>query len=141
MSAGTGVLHSEQNPSRTGAVHFLQIWILPEKQGLAPSYEQKTFPEAEKRGKLRLLGSRDGRDGSITVHQDVALYGTVLAPGERVEYGLGQGRHAWVQVTRGGITLNGNPLRAGDGAALSDVSALELVGDGEKAEVLLFDLA
>jgi hypothetical protein len=141
MSAGTGVLHSEMNPSRGQAVHFLQIWILPEKQGLKPSYEQKSFPESERRGKLRLLASRDGRDGSVTVHQDVSLYGSVLEAGERVEYALGAGRHAWVQVIKGGVTVNGNPLRAGDGAAVSDASALELVGDGQKAEVLLFDLA
>ncbi|HKB23567.1 MAG TPA: pirin family protein [Methylomirabilota bacterium] len=139
MSAGTGVMHSEFNPSRTEPVHFLQIWILPGTRGLDPSYEQKPFPEAEKRGRLRLIASRDGRDGSVTIHHDASVYAAVLAPGERVALALADGRHAWVQVARGAVTLNGEALGAGDGAALSREPALTLVAV-ERAEVLVFDL-
>jgi len=139
MSAGTGVMHSEFNPSRTEPVHFLQIWILPGTRGLDPSYEQKPFPEAEKRGRLRLIASRDGRDGSVTIHLDASVYAAVLAPGERVALALADGRHAWVQVARGAVTLNGEALGAGDGAALSREPALTLVAV-ERAEVLVFDL-
>lgn len=140
MSAGTGVMHSEFNPSRTEPVHFLQIWILPGTRGLEPSYEQKHFPEAEKRGRLRLIASRDGRDGSVTIHHDASVYAAVLAPGERVALALADGRHAWVQVARGAVTLNGEMLGAGDGAALSREPALTLVA-AEPAEALVFDLA
>lgn len=140
MSAGTGVMHSEFNPSRTEPVHFLQIWILPGTRGLEPSYEQKHFPEAEKRGRLRLIASRDGRDGSVTIHHDASVYAAVLAPGERVTLALADGRHAWVQVARGAVTLNGEMLGAGDGAALSREPALTLVA-AEPAEALVFDLA
>ena len=139
MSAGTGVMHSEFNPSRTEPVHFMQIWILPGTRGLDPSYEQKPFPEAEKRGRLRLIASRDGRDGSVTIHHDASVYAAVLAPGERVALALADGRHAWVQVARGAVTLNGEALGAGDGAALSREPALTLVAV-ERAEVLVFDL-
>jgi quercetin 2,3-dioxygenase len=140
MSAGSGVMHSEYNPSATDVVHFLQIWIVPESRNLPPSYEQKTFADAEKQGRLRLVASRDGRDGSVTVHQDAALYATRLAAGERVVHEVSAGRHLYVQVTRGAIELGGEALVAGDGAALSDVSRLELTGSAD-AEALLFDLA
>jgi len=139
MTAGTGVLHSEYNPSRKDPVHFLQIWILPEKKGLKPGYEQKAFPEAERRNRLRLVASRDGRDGSLTIHQDAELYTTLLQKGQRVAHSLRPGRHAWVQVTRGGITFNGTAMSAGDGAAVSGETSLEF-GASEDAEVLMFDL-
>lgn len=139
MTAGTGVLHSEQNASPTETVHFLQIWIVPERRGLTPGYEQKAFPDAERRGRLRLVASRDGREGSLTVHQDVALYAGLLAPGEQVTHPIPPGRHAWVQVARGELTLNGQPLSAGDGAALADEKALTLNATSN-AEVLVFDL-
>ena len=139
MSAGTGVRHSEQNASRTEPVQFLQIWILPDRRGHAPSYEQKTVPEAERRGRLRLVASGDGRDGSVTLHQDVALWTGVLAEGERAELALAPGRHAWVHVARGAATVNGQALGEGDGAALSDERAVTIEGRG--GEVLVFDLA
>ncbi len=142
MSAGTGVRHSEANPSRDQPVHFLQIWILPSEQGLAPGYEQKAFPEAERRGRLRLVASPDGRDGSVTIHQDARLSIALLAGGERVRHELAKGRRAFVHVARGELTLNGERLRAGDGAAISDEAALEIAGTGDgAAEVLVFDLA
>jgi redox-sensitive bicupin YhaK (pirin superfamily) len=140
MSAGTGVVHSEFNASPSEPVHFLQIWIIPEAKGIAPGYEQKKFAVEERRGKLRLLASRDGRDRSVTVHQDANVYGALLAAGERIDYAIPKSRHAWVHVARGAIELNGQRLEAGDGAAVSDESALQLVGR-EGAEVLLFDLA
>jgi len=140
MTAGTGVRHSEFNASDKAPVHFLQIWLLPEREGLEPGYEQKSFGDAEKRGRLRLVASRDGRDGSVTVHQDVELYATVLAPDDKVAYDLEPGRHAWVQVARGQATLNGELLKEGDGAAISKVERIELQGATD-AEVLLFDLA
>ncbi len=140
MSAGTGIRHSEFNHSKTEPVHFLQIWILPEREGLPPGYEQKSFPLEERRGRLRLIAARDGREGAVTVHQDVDLYVTVLESGERVAHGLAPGRHAWVQVARGGATLNGRPLAEGDGAAVSDEGRIELTATAP-AEVLLFDLA
>jgi hypothetical protein len=140
MSAGTGVLHSEKNPSPTEPVHFLQIWLLPERRGLEPGYEQKRFEPAEKSGRLRLVASRDGRDGAITVHQDVDLYAGLLGPGEEARLVLRPGRHAWVQVARGEITANGQRLRAGDGAAVSDEPALDLAASTD-SEVLVFDLA
>jgi len=139
MSAGTGVTHSEFNPSQTELVHFLQIWILPERAGLPPSYEQRAFPAEEKQGKLRLVASRDGREGSVTIHQAVDLYTSVLAPCEAVTHRLTPGRHAWVQVARGTVTLNDTALSAGDGAAVSK-EALLTVTTKDQAEVLLFDL-
>ncbi len=142
MSAGTGVMHSEFNGSKEEPVHFLQIWIVPDRAGHRPSYEQKAYPEAERRGRLRLVASPDGAEGSTTLHQDARVYATVLAPGERAEHALAAGRHAWVQVARGELALNGTALRAGDGAAVSDERALALVAAGkETAEVLVFDLA
>jgi redox-sensitive bicupin YhaK (pirin superfamily) len=140
MSAGTGITHSEFNASRTEPVHLLQIWLLPERKGLKPSYEQKAFPEAERRGRLRLVASHDGRDGSLTVHQDVSLYAGLLEPGQKVTHRLEPGRSAWVQVARGKVHLNGSALEAGDGAAISKQQEIEL-GSEDVAEILLFDLA
>jgi redox-sensitive bicupin YhaK (pirin superfamily) len=140
MSAGTGVAHSEFNASKTEPVHLYQIWMLPEKQGQKPTYDQKSFSEAEKRGKLRLVASRDGRDGSVKIRQDNELYATMLKAGETVKHELKKDRHAYVQVARGSVKLNGTELREGDGAAISEERALELVGV-QDAEVLVFDLA
>jgi quercetin 2,3-dioxygenase len=140
MSAGTGVTHSEFNASETEPVHLYQIWMFPEKQGLKPAYGQKNFSEAEKRGKLRLLVSPDGRDGSVRIRQDNDLYATVLGAGEKVTHELKPDRHAYVQVARGSVTLNGTKLEEGDGAAISNEKTVELTG-ADKAEVLLFDLA
>ena len=139
MSAGTGVTHSEHNASQADLVHFLQIWILPERRGIAPGYEQKAFAEQETRDTLRLIASRDGREGSITIHQDVDVYATVLGPGKAVRLALRPERHAWVQVARGSVTLNGTPLQQSDGAALSQESAVELTAK-VSTEALLFDL-
>ena len=139
MSAGTGVRHSEFNDSQAQPVHFLQIWIIPDRRGHKPGYEQKTYPEAERRGKLRLVASSDGRDGSVTLHQDVALWAGVLDEGQKAEVALAPGRHAWVHVARGAVTVNGKRLGEGDGAALSDERAVALEGHG--GEVLVFDLA
>jgi redox-sensitive bicupin YhaK (pirin superfamily) len=140
MSAGTGVRHSEMNPSPTRPVHFFQIWLLPERPGIEPGYEQKRFDESEKQGRLRLVAARDGRDGAITVHADADLYAGLLAPGDHVRLDLQPGRHAWIQVARGTISVNGHRLDAGDGAAVSDETALELTASSD-AEVLVFDLA
>jgi quercetin 2,3-dioxygenase len=140
MSAGTGVAHSEFNASSTDPVHFLQIWILPEMHGIAPSYEQKTFPADEMRGRLRLVGARDGRDGAVTIHRDVDLHAGHFDAGETASHRLRPGRIAWVQVARGAITLNGETLAAGDGAALRDIDSLEIAGR-EPSDVLLFDMA
>jgi redox-sensitive bicupin YhaK (pirin superfamily) len=139
MSAGSGIRHSEFNASKSDPVHFLQIWIIPERKGIAPAYEQKAFPDAEKRGRLRLIGSRDGRDGSVTIHQDVDLYATLLGAGDAVEHAIAPGRGGWVQVARGSVSLNGETLREGDGVAVSSSGPLRLAGLGE-AEVLLFDM-
>jgi redox-sensitive bicupin YhaK (pirin superfamily) len=139
MSAGTGIVHSEANASRTETVHLLQIWILPERAGLVPGYEQKEFPASERQGRLRLVASRDGRDGAVTVHQGVELYAALLAPGETAAHRLRPGRQAWLQVARGQVTLNGRPLAAGDGAAVTDEAELTIQAN-EAAEVLLFDL-
>lgn len=140
MSAGTGIRHSEFNASKTDGVHFLQIWIIPEAKGLKPSYEQKTFTTEEKAGKLRLVGSRNGRDGSVTIHQDVDLYAAVLQVGESAMHSLAEGRIAWIQVARGSLFVNGQELRAGDGLAVESAGELRLEGQ-ENAEVLLFDMA
>ena len=142
MSAGTGIRHSEFNASKTAPVHFLQIWIVPSSRGLAPSYEQKAFTQADKRGKLRLVGSRDGRDGSVTIHRDVDLYATLLKKGEGVSHELREGRGAWIQVARGSVELNGHALAAGDGVAIEDAGTIRVNGTtADDAEVLLFDLA
>ncbi len=139
MSAGTGIRHSEFNASASEPVHFLQIWIIPEQAGTAPSYEQKAIPDAERRGKLRLVGSHDGRDGSVTIHRDVDLYAAVLAEGESVAHAIAPGRRGWVQLARGTIRLNGRTMSEGDGAAITSAGELEVEGVSE-AEVLLFDL-
>jgi redox-sensitive bicupin YhaK (pirin superfamily) len=139
MTAGSGVRHSEFNASKTDPVHFLQIWVIPEEQGLKPSYEQKSFSTEEKRGKLRLIGSRDGRENSVTIHQDVDLYATVLKAGEAVSHTIADERGAWVQVVRGAAILNGTRLDAGDGVAVSRSGTLALEGAGD-TEVLLFDM-
>ena len=140
MSAGTGVTHSEFNASETEPVHLYQIWMFPDKQGMKPTYGQKNFSEADKRGKLRLLVSPDGREGSVEIRQDNDLYATVLAKGEKVTHGLKAERHAYVQVARGSVMLNGTRLLEGDGAALSQEKIVQLTGEKD-AEVLLFDLA
>jgi redox-sensitive bicupin YhaK (pirin superfamily) len=143
MSAGTGVRHSEVNPSNDKLVHLLQIWFLPERQGIAPSYEQKECPRAERTGQLRLVASRDGRAGSLTVHQDVHLFSSILEPGQVVEDRLRAERYGWLQVARGTLMLNGELLAAGDSAAISGGGPIELkapVG-GSGCEILLFDLA
>jgi redox-sensitive bicupin YhaK (pirin superfamily) len=140
MSAGTGVIHSEYNASTTDRVHSLQIWILPDRKGRAPEYEQKAFPAEERKGRWRALASPDGRDGSLRIHQDVALYGALLEPGQELAASLPPTRHAWLQVVRGNVTLNGVPLEKGDGAAVSDERSLAIQAV-EPAELLLFDLA
>jgi quercetin 2,3-dioxygenase len=140
MSAGTGITHSEYNPSRQEPVHFLQIWILPDRRGMSPSYEQRDYPAVDRQGRLRLVASRDGREGSVTLHQDAALYSALLGNGEEIEHRLGAGRHAWLQVLRGGIRANGELLRPGDGAGLSEEERVMIRGE-EPAELLLFDLA
>jgi redox-sensitive bicupin YhaK (pirin superfamily) len=145
MTAGTGVRHSEKNASETDPVHFLQIWILPARRGLAPGYEQKHYPDAEKRGRLRLVGSPDGSDGSITIHQDVRLYAGLLDKGQRAAHTLAAGRAAYVHVARGAIEVDGQTLREGDGAALiaREAATLTLAGAGDAdqaGEALLFDL-
>ncbi len=140
MSAGTGVLHSEMNPSPNEPVHFFQIWLLPEKRGIEPTYEQKRFEATEKQGCLKLVAARDAREGSVTINQDVDLYAGVFALGDVAHLGMRPGRHAWVQVARGTLTLNGTKLSQGDGAAVSEEAALDLTATSE-AEVLVFDLA
>jgi quercetin 2,3-dioxygenase len=140
MTAGAGVSHSEANASKSELVHFLQIWLLPGGRGLTPGYEQKTFSRQEKLGRLRLVGSPDGRDGSVTLHADASLYAGVFELGAQAEVALAKDRFAWVHVARGEARVNGKPLRAGDGAALSDERTIEIEGV-DAAEVLAFDLA
>jgi redox-sensitive bicupin YhaK (pirin superfamily) len=141
MSAGTGIMHSEFNASKTEPVHFLQIWILPAEKGIAPGYEQKHFTVAEKQGQLRLVGSQDGRDGSITIHQDINLYAASLQAGESISYSLVPNRVAWLQVARGSIEVNGHTLAAGDGAAIAQEELISLQGTSQETEVLLFEMA
>jgi redox-sensitive bicupin YhaK (pirin superfamily) len=140
MSAGTGVTHSEFNHSKTDPVHLLQIWILPRERGLPPGYEQKTFTDPELRDALRVIASPTGRDGSVTIHQDVELSAGRLGPGAEVRHRLAPGRFAWLHVARGAGRVNGTPVRAGDGAAVSDEREVTIAAT-EPAEVLLFDLA
>lgn len=139
MTAGTGVLHSEYS-SLTDKTHLLQIWILPEKQNLQPGYEQKYFAPEEKQGKLRLVASRGGDDGSVTINQDVNLYASLLNKGESVEHELKDGRHAWIQLISGSLEVNGEKLNAGDGAAISEEHVLKLRAGDDNTEFLLFDL-
>jgi quercetin 2,3-dioxygenase len=140
MTAGTGISHSEYNPSNTEVAHFLQIWILPDRAGLTPSYEQVAFPLEERLGKLRLIASPDGRDGSVTVHQNVELYTAVLQSAQQVAYQLKPDRHGWLQITRGVILLNNQPLEAGDGVAIAPGQAITIQASKD-AEILLFDMA
>ncbi|MEA5524986.1 pirin family protein [Nodularia spumigena] len=139
MSAGTGIAHSEFNPSQTEPLHLLQIWILPDKEGLTPRYEQKSFPLAEKRGQLRLIAAKDGRNGAVTIHQDVDLYASILEAGDVVNYHVQPERYAWLQIAQGVATLNGEELRAGDGVQISGEEKLKISTD-ISTEFLLFDL-
>lgn len=139
MTAGTGVEHSEYS-SPTERTHLLQIWILPEERGLEPGYEQTLFPPEEKKGRLRLIASRGGTDGSVHINQDVSLYASILDEGETVTHEPAEGRHAWIQVIRGGLELNGHELEAGDGAAVSEESELRFRSLADGTEFLLFDL-
>jgi len=139
ITAGTGIRHSEANPSASEEVHLLQIWLFPESKGLPPGYETRRFDTLEPNS-LRLLASRDGREGSAVIHQDASLYVGLLAPGGRRDMPLAAGRHAWLQMTGGELVLNGTPLAAGDGAAVSDESTLRLQAEDE-ASFILFDLA
>lgn len=140
MSAGTGIVHSEFNPSETEPVHLLQIWLLPDERGIQPRYEQRNFPLEEKQGKLRLIASKNGRDGAVVMHQDVELYTSVLRAGDRVTYTLGSDRYAWLQVAQGEITFNQQPLQGGDGVAIGPGETLDL-STHSSGEILLFDLA
>jgi len=139
MSAGRGVRHSEFNPSPTAAVHLLQIWIEPNVTGIQPSYEEKRFADADKKGRLRLIASPDGRDGSVTIHQDAYLYATLLDKGDAVTHKLAPGRKAYVHVALGALQVSGMPLKAGDGMKISDETSISLAA-ANGAEVLLFDL-
>jgi len=140
MSAGTGVLHSEYNASREDEVHFLQIWLLPNKRGVKPSYEQKTFGDADKRGKLRLVASPDGADGSLSINADAKVYAGIFGQGDGAELAIAKGRGAWLHVATGKVRVNGNELGAGDGVAIEDEGKVEIDGVDE-SEVLVFDLA
>ena len=140
MSAGTGVTHSEFNASQSELVHFLQIWLLPSMRGIQPSYEQKTFSSEDKRGRLRVIASPEGRDGSVTIHSDAVVHAGLFNRGDRADVALAPGRHAWVQVARGKLRVNGRELAAGDGAALSDEAGVRVEGL-DSGEVLVFDLA
>jgi redox-sensitive bicupin YhaK (pirin superfamily) len=140
MTAGSGIRHSEFDPSAEESVHFYQIWLLPERLGLTPSYEQKAFSPEERDDQLRIVASPDGRDGSLSIHQDALIFLSTLAPGARISYSVPEERHAWLQVLRGAVELNGHPLEKGDGIAASQEPLLELTSS-EPAEVMLFDLA
>jgi redox-sensitive bicupin YhaK (pirin superfamily) len=139
MSAGRGVTHSEFNPSRDESGHFLQIWVLPARKGTEPRWDQKEFPLQDRRGVLRPVVSPDGRDGSLTWGQDVTVYASILPAGAALEHAIPAGRHAWIQIVRGALDVGGTRLAAGDGAAVSDEGALNLVA-AEETELLLFDL-
>jgi redox-sensitive bicupin YhaK (pirin superfamily) len=143
MSAGTGIRHSEFNHSKEEPVHLYQIWILPEKEGIRPNYEQKAIPAEAKQGKLRLVASPSGGNGSIAVklYQDAELYTVALGKADSVKHELRDERYAWVQVARGAVSVNGQDLKAGDGAAVSQERKLEISGRADGSEVLLFDLA
>lgn len=140
MSAGTGVVHSEFNGSDTEPVHFFQIWIEPAKENITPGYEQKLFPEEERRGTLRLVADPDAKDGAVKINQDARLYSAILDAGQQVAHRLAQGRGAWLQVARGGVTLNGVTLAQGDGAAIENEDTLTIAGNEPASEILLFDL-
>ncbi len=140
MSAGTGIRHSEFNHSKTEPVHFLQIWVVPDREGIAPRYEQKTFTDADKRGRLRLVGSSDGHDGSVVIHQDVELFAAILDAGAQVTHALSIGRKGWLQVVRGTVVMNGQELDVGDGAAVERESGLTITAKTDGTEILVFDL-
>jgi quercetin 2,3-dioxygenase len=140
MSAGTGIRHSEFNHSKAEPVHFLQIWVMPNRRGIAPRYEQKTFPDTEKRGRLRLVGSSDGRDGSVVIHQDVEVFATLLNEGESLTYALASERKCWIQVLRGSVALDSHDLVAGDGVAIVSQPDLSLTAKADDTEMLVFDL-
>ncbi len=140
MRAGTGVTHSEYNHSNTDVVHFLQIWVIPDEEGLEPAYDQREFSAEERRGRLRLVASQDGAEGSIRVHQDMSLYATLLEAGQSLQHVLARAHHGWVQVVKGDLTLNGEQLSAGDGLGVTEESSLELVASSG-SEALLFDLS
>ncbi len=140
MSAGTGVTHSEYNPSRSDPLHLLQIWLLPDRRGHQPGYEQKTIGQAEKRGRLRTIASPDARDGSVSIHQDALLYAGIIEAGHPVDFTMPPGRRGYLHVVKGAVDLNGIALEAGDGARIVAEGALEISGRSE-SEVLLFDLA
>jgi len=140
MSAGTGIRHSEFNASKVEPVHFLQIWLLPERQGLPPRYDQKTFPDSEKRGRLRLIASHDGRDGSVLIHQNADVFATLLNDGESVSHKLNAGRRAWVQIVHGSVDIDGVRVDTGDGAAIEGGAALSITSRDRDSEILVFDL-
>ena len=139
MTAGTGVSHSEFNHSKEDLVHFLQIWVLPEAQSLAPGYEQKNFSVEDKTNRLRLVASRDGADGSVTIHQDMRIYASVLTPGTSLTHSLADGRQAWIQVASGDVTVAGESLSSGDGIAVAEIDSID-VKAGTESEILLFDM-
>jgi redox-sensitive bicupin YhaK (pirin superfamily) len=140
MTAGTGIVHSEANPSPAERVHLYQIWMLPERDGLKPSYEQRAVPDDERRNRLRVVASPDGRNGSLTIRQDASLYVGTLDAGQRISHAVAPGRHAWLQLLRGAARVNGRAVGEGDGVAISEEPAVEITSDGE-SEVLVFDLA
>jgi quercetin 2,3-dioxygenase len=140
MSAGTGITHSEFNHSGSELVHFLQIWILPNQESIKPGYEQKVFADEEKLNNMQLIASQDGRKGSVTIHQDVDVYASIIEQDKEIVYHVPAGRHVWLQVARGCVELNGNRLDSGDGAAVSNEDCVTITGK-QKAEVLIFDLA
>lgn len=140
MSAGSGIRHSEFNHSKQEPVHFLQIWVLPDREGISPRYDQKTFSEVEKRGRLRLIGSSDGRDDSIVIHQDVEIFAALLNRSEAVTRAFAAGRKGWVQVVRGAGEVNGKAVRAGDGVALEGEADLNVTSAADDSEFLVFDL-
>ncbi|HEY5307277.1 MAG TPA: pirin family protein, partial [Casimicrobiaceae bacterium] len=140
MSAGTGIRHSEFNHSKSDPVHFLQIWVIPDREGIAPRYEQKSFTDAHKRARLCLVGSADGRDGSVVIHQDVEIFAALLGSSDELSHEITPGRRSWLQVLRGAVSLNGRELDAGDGAAAQREPKLLIKGRVDGSEILLFDL-
>jgi len=140
MSAGTGVMHSEANPSDNEPVHLLQIWIFPEEQNLRPEYEEKKFADEEKRNKLKLIVSREGSEGSVKIHQDAKIYASLLDQGKNIEFEVAEGRSLWLQVADGAVSLNDVKLKQGDGAAVTSEAKLTIMAD-QPSEILLFDLA
>jgi redox-sensitive bicupin YhaK (pirin superfamily) len=141
MTAGTGITHSEFNPSDVERVHLYQIWLVPERRQLKPSYEQKRFPEEERRNRLRVVASRDAEEGSLLIHQDARVYLATIDEARQIEHQLAEGRYAWLQVLRGEVTTNGHDMKAGDGAAVSEEQVLTIQARAGGAEIMLFDLA